>query len=154
MKAIMPDLILYSERFFNPLSLKTEKRLFSGRFFQHDNDYITQLATDKTLVISLLPVSKLLSYNYIIYQLLNGSACTIELWTNLGGLLSSEEAIVFCDSYASIALSDFPRASISYFFRIISWNLIIVPPSYQGNTLGQLTFRFSLNLSGNNQYEI
>lgn len=95
------------------------------------------------------------------------------------GFVSTQEAmvfLVFCDSYTSIALSDFPcvsvithsklfisakwkkhlemisklslriwmhrrdvHVSISYSFRIISWNLIIVTFSYQENTFNGIT---------------
>ena len=37
------------------------------------------------------------------------SACTIKLWMQLGGLLSTQEARV---AYASFVLSNLPRASI------------------------------------------
>jgi len=47
---------------------------------------------------------------YVIKQMVNAIACTIELWMLLGGLLSSQEASY---SYASFVLSNLPRASIT-----------------------------------------
>ena len=58
-------------------------------------------------------------YNvYVIKQIVNDIACTIELWMHLGGLLSkkkleSHSAIALCDSYASFVLSNLQLASIT-----------------------------------------
>ena len=49
----------------------------------------------------------------VIKQMVNDIACTTELWMHLGGLLSTQEAIASCDSYASFVLSNLPRASIT-----------------------------------------
>ena len=38
-------------------------------------------------------------------QMVKAIACTIELWMHLGGLLSTQEAIASCDSYAFFVLS-------------------------------------------------
>ena len=59
-----------------------------------------------------------MSQCYVIKQMVNAIAYTIELWMHLGGLLSTQEArvalsIASCDSYASFVLSNLPRASIT-----------------------------------------
>ena len=47
---------------------------------------------------------------YVIKQMVNAIACTIELWIHLGGLLSTQEArVALGDSYASFVLSNLPR---------------------------------------------
>ena len=60
---------------------------------------------------SVLPMSQC----YVIKQMVNAIACTIELRMHLGGLkkLESHSAIPSCDSYASFVLSNLPRAPIT-----------------------------------------
>ena len=51
-----------------------------------------------------------------IKEMVSVQCVTIELWMHLGGLLSTQEArvtIASCDSYASFALSNLPRVSIT-----------------------------------------
>ena len=45
---------------------------------------------------SVVPTSQC----YVIKQMVNAIACTIELWMHLGGLLSTQEARVALGSYA------------------------------------------------------
>ena len=61
-----------------------------------------------------------MSQRYVIKQMVNAMAYTIELWMHAGGLLSTQEArvalgyrLASCDSYASFVLSNLPRASIT-----------------------------------------
>ena len=56
------------------------------------------------------------SFDYVIKKMVNVAAVQpcMELWMHLGGLLSTQEAIVAsCDSYASFVLSSLLRASIN-----------------------------------------
>ena len=60
----------------------------------------------------------LMSQCYVIKQMVNAIACTIELWMHLGGCqalkkLESHSAIASGDSYASFVISNLPRASIT-----------------------------------------
>ena len=54
-----------------------------------------------------------MSQCYVIKQMVNAIAYTVELWMHLGGLptlkkLESHEAIASSDSYASVVLSNLP----------------------------------------------
>ena len=74
---------------------------------------------------SVVPMSQC----YVIKQMVNIIACTIELWMHLGGLLSTQEARVALgyrlgDSYASFVLSNLPRASITQQYTL--WHLPFV----------------------------
>ena len=74
-----------------------------------------------------------MSQCYVIKQMVNAIACTIELWMHLGGLLSTQEALLLLCynsgltdfketlkgrnldiiSYASLVLGNLARASIT-----------------------------------------
>ena len=69
---------------------------------------------------SVVPMSQC----YVIKQMVNAIACTIELWIHLGGLLSTQEArvaLASCDSYASFVLSNLPRVPYNNYSMSPSW---------------------------------
>ena len=66
---------------------------------------------------SVVPMSQC----YVIKQMVKAIACTIEIWMHLGGLLSTQEAVASCDSYASFVLSNLPRTPYNNYSTRTSW---------------------------------